>query len=186
MQVVHDVSEMQTSFSLFQRLVFPQKGLDPFMVRLWRIDAADHFPVSRDEPLVTHLWNDVSGKVRIVTGDILSQPSFLPESFVKPATPRRIKHAHHCSDDPAFLDEPDLPCERLGRVIVKPDDKTPSNTEAELLYPLYSCEKVPVPVLEFIALLKGAVVGSFNADEHALEPRLNHLSYQVFVVSEVD
>ena len=97
-----------------------------------------------------------------------------------------LQQADHRRDDPAFLDELDLPLKNRRRVAVEPDDEPALHLQPRALDAFHVGDQVAPLVLALVALGQARLLGRLDADEHLVEPRLDHQPHQLLIVGEID
>ena len=116
--MIFDVAGMDPYDSFFQRTVFPEKGLYPFIIGPRVVNALDNPLVTIGKGFMPHSGDDVCGKVRIVARRAFQQPAFTRYALVQPAAPGGIQDSDHGSYHPAFLDKFYLPVEYRRRIVI--------------------------------------------------------------------
>jgi len=116
--------------------------------------------------------------IYVVARHLFQQPSRLLQACVKMCARRRLKQANHRRDNPAFLNEINLPLKDRGRVTVKADDKSSLHLQPSSLETFHAFDQVPAHVLLLAAFGQPALIRRLYADKDGAKSRLGHQVHQ--------
>ena len=120
-----NVAELYRLAPYLWRTIIPQKRDKTSMEMARGINVSYDLPVSFHEALVTHLGDEVYGKVSVVPPGLTHNPAFLLEPFVEPCASQDIQKTYHGGNYPALLDEIYLPLKDTRRIVVETNDEPP-------------------------------------------------------------
>ena len=120
-----NVAELYRLAPFLWRTIIPQKSDKTFMEMARGINVSYDVPVSFHKSLVTHLGDEVYGKVSVVPPGLTHNPALLLEPFVKPCASKDIQKAYHSGDYPALLDKIYLPLKDSRRIAIETNDEPP-------------------------------------------------------------
>ena len=120
-----NVAELYGLAPFLWRTIIPQKSDKTSMEIARGVNVSYDVPVSFHESLVTHLGDEVYGKVSVVPPGLSHNPALLLEPFVEPCASDGIQKAYHGGDYPALLDEIYLPLKDSRRIAIETNDEPP-------------------------------------------------------------
>jgi hypothetical protein len=120
-----NVAELYRMAPFLGQTIIPQKSDKTSMEMARGINVSYDVPVSFHESLVTHLGDEVYGKISVVPPGLSYNPAFLLQPFVEPCAFNDIQKAYHSGDYPALLDEIYLPLKDSRGIAIETNDEPP-------------------------------------------------------------
>ena len=120
-----NVAEFYKMSPFFGQTIIPQKSDKTSIEMAGGVNVSYDVPVSFHKSPVTHLGDEVHGKVRVVPPGLSYKPTLLLEPFVELCASRGIQKAYHGGDYPALLDEIYLFLKDSRRITIETNDEPP-------------------------------------------------------------
>lgn len=119
-----NVEELDRMAPFLGQTIIPEKSFKTSIEMTGGVNVSYDVPVSFHKLLVTHLGNEVYGKVSIVPPGLTHNPAFVLEPFEESCASKGIQKAYHSGDYPALLDEIYLPLKNSRRITIETNDES--------------------------------------------------------------